>query len=113
MDANFFLSPPVSFVIFLVLSFCLSFFFKKIAARGTPSKGKLKAYACGEDMDQNQGQPDYSDFFQFAFFFTIMHVVVLVVATDPVGLSFISMLYLGITVLSLFMLLRREKHGAH
>lgn len=101
------LSPPISFLIYLLLSMGISFFFKRIAARGLQSKGKLKAYACGEDMEENQGQPDYSDFFKFAFFFTIMHVVVLVVATDPGGLSVISGVYLGVTVLALFMLLRR------
>jgi uncharacterized ion transporter superfamily protein YfcC len=58
-------------------------------------------------MEENRGQPDYSQFFKFAFFFTIMHVVALVVATDPAGLTVTSGVYLGVTVLSLFMLLRR------
>ncbi len=101
------LAPPVTFIIYLLLSLGVSAVSKRIAARGTESHGKLKAYACGEDMPENQGQPEYSQFFKFAFFFTIMHVIALVVATDPGGLSITSAVYLGVTVLALFMLLRR------
>lgn len=104
---TFLLSPPVTFLIFLLLSTGISFICKRIAPKGTDTKAKYQAYACGEEMEENQGQPDYTDFFKFAFFFTIMHVVVLVVATDPGGLSMISAVYLGVTVLALFMLLRR------
>jgi NADH-quinone oxidoreductase subunit A len=106
---SFFMSPPVAFLILLVISFAVSFVSKKLAARGVDSAVKTQAYACGESMVENQGQPDYTQFFQFAFFFTIMHVVVLVVATDPAGLTITSAVYLGVTVLALFMLLRRAK----
>ena len=101
------LAPPVTFGIYLLLSFALNAFSRRLAARGTDSDGKEKPYACGEDMPENQGQPDYSEFFKFAFFFTIVHVVALVVATDPNGLTITSAVYLGVTVLALFMLLRR------
>ncbi len=103
---NILLSPPVAFVIFLVLCFAISGFSKRLAARGVDSDKKYQAYACGEDVEENQAQPDYHEFFKFAFFFTIMHVVVLVVATDPGGLTLPSAVYLGVTVLALFMLLR-------
>jgi len=101
------LSPPVTFLLYLALSLGISAFSRRVAARGADSRGKTGAYACGEEMEENQGQPDYSEFFKFAFFFTIMHVVVLVVATDPGGLTVASAVYLGVTALALFMLLRR------
>jgi len=101
------LAPPVTFLIYLLLSMGISAAAKRVAARGTESYGKERAYACGEDMADNQGQPDYSQFFKFAFFFTIMHVIALVVATDPGGLTITSAVYLGVTVLALSMLLRR------
>lgn len=101
------LAPPVVFLIYLALSTLISVLSKRIAAKGTDSPGKIKSYACGENMLVNRAQPDYSQFFQFAFFFTIMHVVVLVVATDPAGISLMSGLYLTVTVISLFMLFRR------
>jgi NADH:ubiquinone oxidoreductase subunit 3 (subunit A) len=104
---SFLLSPPVVFVLFLAISFGVSFISKRLSARGVDSTAKNQAYACGETMEENRGQPDYTEFFKFAFFFTIMHVVALVVATDPAGLTVTSGVYLGVTVLSLFMLLRR------
>ena len=105
--ATILLTPPVAFLLFLGLSGLISLFSRRLAATGKDSQGKNKSYACGEDMQVNRAQPDYSQFFQFAFFFTIMHVVVLVVATDPAGLSLMSGLYLTVTVLVLFMLFRR------
>lgn len=101
------LAPPVVFLIYLALAGLISLFSKQLAASGKDAPGKMKSYACGEDMLVNRAQPDYSQFFQFAFFFTIMHVVVLVVATDPAGISLMSGLYLTVTVLALFMLFRR------
>jgi NADH-quinone oxidoreductase subunit A len=104
---NIWMSPPVAFLLLLGLSVGISAISKALAARGADARHKTRAYACGEDMVENQGQPDYSEFFKFAFFFTIMHVVVLVVATDSLGLSPMSLIYLGVTVLALFMLFRR------
>ena len=101
------LSPPITFIIYLLLSLGISAVSKKLAAQGTVSRRKEKPYACGEDLATNQGQPDYSEFFMLAFFFTIVHVVVLVVATNPNGLTVTSAVYVGVTVLALFMLLRR------
>jgi NADH:ubiquinone oxidoreductase subunit 3 (subunit A) len=105
--STFLLTPPVAFLLYLGLSALISLLSKRLAATGKESPGKNKSYACGEDMLVNRAQPDYSQFFQFAFFFTIMHVVVLVVATDPAGVSLTSGLYLAVTVLALFMLFRR------
>jgi len=104
---HFFLTPPVAFIVFLGVSFLISALSKKLAARGENIGHKENAYACGEDMPLNHAQPDYSEFFKFAFFFTIMHVIALVVATDPGGLSIPSGVFLFVTVLSLFMLLRK------
>ncbi len=104
---SFLVFPPVVFALFLILSIGISAVSKRLAARGVDSERKWQSYACGEDMAENQGQPDYTQFFKFAFFFTIMHVVVLVVATDPHGLSVPSAAYLGVTMLSLSMLLRK------
>ena len=105
--ASFLLAPPVVFLIYLVLAGLISVSSKWLAATGKDAPGKHKSYACGEEMPVNRAQPDYSQFFQFAFFFTIMHVIVLVVATDPAGISLMSGLYLTVTVVVLFMLFRR------
>jgi NADH:ubiquinone oxidoreductase subunit 3 (subunit A) len=101
------ISPPVAFVILLALCAGILAVSKLLAACGKDAKNKLNAYACGEDMQENQAQPDYAQFFKFAFFFTIMHVVALMVATEPNGISPVSGVYLGVTALALFMLFRR------
>ena len=101
------LTPPVTFAIYLLISIGVSAMSKRLAARGTDSAGKEQAYACGEDMPENQGQPDYREFFMFAFFFTIIHVIALVVATSPHGMTVPMAVYLGVTVLALSMLLRK------
>ena len=53
---------------------------------------------------------DYGQFFPFAFFFTILHVVTLVVATSPArtlqGLA-IAIIYVLGAILGLFILFRR------
>ena len=101
------LAPPVTFGIFLLLSMGITALSKRYAAPGADHSRKANAYACGENMEENQGQPEYSEFFKFAFFFTIMHVIALVVATDPNGFSVTSLGYLGVTALALYILLRR------
>jgi len=104
--------PPFAFVLMLagalVLRRGLSVF--SMPARGGAQGGKRKAYACGEDMKENRGQPDYSQFFPFAFFFTIMHVLALVVATVPAhdwSAVQIAAGYLLCSAIGLFILFRR------
>lgn len=104
---NILLSPPAAFVILLAVSLLVSFFSKFIAARGTVSAGKEESYACGEDVKIHNVQPNYSQFFSFAFFFTIMHVVALIVATMPKNISVIAYVYIFIAVLALFILFRK------
>lgn len=101
------LAPPFAFIIFLVLSMLLSKGTQLLAAKGKDLPGKTKAYACGQDVPMNRAQPDYSQFFPFAYFFTIMHVVALIITTVPAGISGMALLYLAVGVLALFILFRR------
>lgn len=101
------LSPPIAFVILLGTSMLISLVSKYIAAKGTISAGKEESYACGEDVQLQNVQPDYSQFFSFAFFFTIMHVVALIVATMPKHISPMAFIYLLVAVLALFILFRK------
>lgn len=102
------LSPPVAFLILLGLSLGLSALSKRLAPQGKDTEKKLQAYACGETMEQNQARPEYSEFFKFALFFTVMHVITLVVTSDPGGMSMQMAVYLGVTALGLFVLMRRS-----
>ena len=103
----FLLLPPVAFILYLILTFGVSALAGRLAAKGEDSENKKNSYACGENVTQNRGQPDYSEFFKFAFFFTLMHIVVLVVAMDPTGPTIPAVIYVGVTGLSLFILLRK------
>jgi NADH-quinone oxidoreductase subunit A len=83
------------------------FTFPKKDAR--PAKGKGQPYACGHDMN-HRVRPDYSQFFHFAFFFTIMHVVVLMVATVPGGstkAAVMAAFFLVASAIGLFISFRR------
>ena len=73
-------------------------------------EASTKAYACGEDMPTSMIQPDYSAFFPFAFLFTILHVVALIVTTAPIetaGSFTIALIYVAGAVTALFILFRR------
>lgn len=110
MEINF-LIPPVAFLILLATVTFLNYLFSKLALR----KGKLsdeakKAYSCGEEFSGHLIQPDYSQFFPFAFFFTVLHVVAMVIATIPAetieSLS-IAVMYIVGAIIGLFILLRK------
>jgi NADH:ubiquinone oxidoreductase subunit 3 (subunit A) len=81
------LLPPVAFVIVLGAVWLQSRGMDLFSPRrpGPDAPGKRKPYASGEDVDDHRAQPDYAQFFHFAFFFTLLHVVALVVATVPRG----------------------------
>jgi NADH-quinone oxidoreductase subunit A len=106
------LLPPVAFVVVLILAavqyFCMG------ALQGVEQwpadPGKKKSYACGEDVPNHRIQPDYRQFFPFAFFFTIMHVVALMVATVPADMpaaQIAGICYLLGAAVGLFILFRR------
>jgi NADH-quinone oxidoreductase subunit A len=80
--------------------------FKRKGARGALDK----PYAGGETIEKHRVQVDYSQFFPFAFFFTILHVVTLVVSTSPArtleSLAIAAIYVLG-ALLGLFILFRR------
>ncbi len=107
MDGLILLAPPIVFVIFLLVSSGFSGLTRMISAKGTDSPGKTKAYACGEDIQINRVQPDYTQFFPFAFFFTIMHVVVLIIATVPQGITWLAFVYLLAAVMALIILFKK------
>lgn len=106
------ISPPIAFLILLAFSYVLSLLFGLLAYR--PKKKRAEggsAYACGEDTYDHMAQPDYSQFFPFAFFFTIAHVATLIVATIPyVDFSAIvtAGIYIAAVVAGIFILLGRE-----
>ena len=78
------LVPPIAFGLVLVAALGLSWGLSRLSfRRKVAPAGLTRPYACGEDLVGHMIQPDYSQFLPFAVFFTILHVVALIVATVP------------------------------
>ena len=101
------LSPPIALTLLIVLGLFLSYMVSFLSAKGAESDRKVEAYACGQRNVTHSVSPDYNQFFPFAFFFTIMHVLVLVVATAPVGALTLPLIYVAVGVLALLIIFRR------
>jgi NADH-quinone oxidoreductase subunit A len=88
-----------------------SYLLSALFSGGKPGKASSrKPYACGEDFNGTMIQPDYSQFFPFAFFFTIIHVVALTVWTIPAVTTetlVMASVYLLATVVGLTILMRK------
>ena len=111
MTEQVLLSPPIAFIILLLLLIVISQLFSTLAFRKRQNIGEAEeSYACGEDFDGHMIQPDYSQFFPYAFFFTILHVVALVIATVPtatIQTFFVAMIYVAGAVIGMFILMRK------
>lgn len=108
---NLLLLPPIAFFVILIfIIFQMEFFGQYSIKSKLNAPGRDKPYACGEDVPLNKVNPEYKQFFSFAFFFTIMHVVALVVTTypakDPRSLA-IALIYVLGAVTGLVILFRR------
>ena len=103
MSQTFFLVPPIAFGIVLLAVLGFSTILSRLTFRGkTRTGGVTEPYACGEEASTQMIQPNYGQFLPFAFFFTILHVVALMIATVPVEtlatLAFAGLYVLGAVV---------------
>jgi len=110
---NFIFTPPLAFMLVLLVLLLFSITITSWASRrGKKEKERVsEAYSCGEKFDEHLIQPDYSQFFPFAFFFTILHVVALAVATVPtenIKVFTIAFIYIAVAILGMSTLLRQE-----
>jgi len=112
MNEYLLLLPPIAFLIMFVFVW-LQYAGLKILSAGEKwpeENGKFESYACGQEVKDSRVTTNYSQFFPFAFFFTIMHVVALVVATYPrgdIGAIGLGVGYLVSASVSLFILFKR------
>ena len=81
---NIVATPLAALLIIFLAALGLSWGLRRLAIepRSKGSRG-LEPYACGEIPPAHMAVPDYGQFFPFAFFFTILHVVALMVTTVP------------------------------
>jgi len=103
------ISPPVAFVLFLIVAVLLFRLGRRMAPKANNVGGKLTSYACGEDMPGTKIQFGTRLFFFVALFFTMMHVAALVIATVPSGkIVLFAVLYLAVIFLSIMALVTRD-----
>jgi NADH:ubiquinone oxidoreductase subunit 3 (subunit A) len=106
------LSPPFVFAVIFAFCWGLSFLLSRVAfKKSQEAEGTGKSYACGEDVDDHMAQPDYSQFFPFAFFFTIAHVATMIITAMPLETAKVlamAELYLAAVFVCLFICFRRS-----
>jgi len=104
------LSPPLAFGIVLLFTFLIVKLADLFSFKNPhPTPGSRKPYACGENEFRHNYQPDYKQYFAFAFFFTIMHVTTLIIACLPretIGSLSLIILYMLGAITALFILFR-------
>ena len=111
MNPQWLLMPPIVFGIVFVVASGISWALSGLAFRRKGEQGALtKPYACGEEMPDRMVEPDYSKVFPFALFFTILHVVALMVTTVPketTAIFVIALAYIMGGMVGLYILYRR------
>jgi len=102
---QFLLYPPIAFLIFLIIGYLVYRLSRALGPKPSMEEGKLSTYACGEDIPGKKVQHSYH-LFHFAFFFTVLHVAALVIATVPSGsIALIGIIYLLIALIAVVILL--------
>ena len=108
---NLLLFPPLAFLFFFAVILVLALFSARFSFPvQKKSGGKYKSYACGEDISPHRLQPNYSQFFPYAYFFTIMHVVALMLTTMPAegNVPVGAVLYILTAISGMFILLGKR-----
>jgi NADH:ubiquinone oxidoreductase subunit 3 (subunit A) len=101
---NIFLSPPIAFLISLLLVALLDFFGKNLAGPSQYSTVKASVYSSGEAPPEQMAAPGYRPFFVVALFFAVLHLGVLVLGTgvsSPVLIIYLLGLMLALLALIL------------
>ncbi|MEN6635928.1 MAG: hypothetical protein ABFC56_08765 [Clostridiaceae bacterium] len=103
------ISTPVLFLAFLLLLMLLSVYLKHKADKTPSGKHAFDPYACGqsEDAVSQYVNPNFRRMFYLAFFFTIMHVLVMIVATAPKGHTLMPVAYIAVGALAMLILFRK------
>ena len=101
-------NPVSTFLIILVLVALLYVGAGKLGPKYKTAKYKLESYACGEHDPEAGGKRQHSyGFFHVAFFFTVLHVGALLLATAPQGASiFLGIILIGtmaVTAVALYL----------
>ena len=97
------LSPPVAFLLYILLVTVMALFGKSLAGKSKSSALKRSIYGSGEKAQTQVAAPGYRPFFLVAFFFAILHLGMLVLGSGT--LATISPIYLIGLILALVALI--------
>ncbi|MEA5077574.1 hypothetical protein SDC9_160614 [bioreactor metagenome] len=86
------LTPPLAFLIYIPLVVAIYLVGRALAGKGNPSAKKSSLYSSGEAAPTTLAAPGYRPFFLVAFFFAILHLGVLVLATGTLDAKLIPYL---------------------
>ena len=100
-------APAVVFVFFLAVFALIMHGLKRYATRGQTGERALDPYACGQRDFENYVNPDYTQFFRYAFVFSVMHVLALVVSTAPMDAMALPLTYVAAGILALSIIFRK------
>lgn len=96
--------PIGTFLIILIIVYVFYLIAGTLGPKHTKAKYKLKSYACGEDYPGGKLPQSYN-FFHIAFFFTVLHVGALLIATAPLGhAALLGCLLIGAMAITAFAL---------
>ena len=106
---NIIISTPVVFLAFLLLLALLSLYLKRKADKTPSGKHAFDPYACGQNEDavSQYVNPNFKRMFYLAFFFTVMHVLVMIVSTAPKGHTLLPVAYIAVGALAMLILFRK------
>ena len=105
MDFKILLSPPIAFLLFMLVGYGLYALGTRMAGAPTPEVGKEEPYACGQEYHAQRFQFGYQKFYIAALFFTVMHVAIMTIATVPSGIgAYKAITYLSVIALSIYIL---------
>jgi NADH:ubiquinone oxidoreductase subunit 3 (subunit A) len=111
MDFLILLSPPIAFLLFMLVGYGLYALGNRMAGVPVPDADanndvmKSEPYACGQEYQAQRFQFGYQKFFIAALFFTVMHVAIMTIATVPSGIgAYKAITYLSVIALSIYIL---------
>ncbi len=79
----------------------------KYANKEKPGERALAPYACGQRDVENYVNPNYSQYFTYAFIFTVVHILILVVATAPKDVQIMPIAYIISGMLAILIAFKR------
>lgn len=98
---NILLYPPFAFIISLAIVLLFGKLIKGFEPRFSKSQQSTKTYACGEEFEAKKLSPGYEEFYPYAIFFTVLHVVAIMLMT----IAFTSSIPISIPIIYLLVII--------